>query len=772
MLNLKSYLRFLSRNKLYTFVNVFGLSVSLMFVILIANYTLSEFTADSFQENADQIYVLANEEFAGTAYKIGEKLLNRYPEIEKVCGVIPASSDSPVEILGNKIRARVIAVDSTFFSMFSFRLLEGDRNQVLKSQNDVLVSESFARKMFGSKNPVGQMITVHDSLVYTINGIVEDFKNSLFKPVDIIIPVENMEYFNSGTISEGMYNAASTILFVQTAKGSNINAKEAEIAEYFKTFFWIYQQEAVKKVLFTPMRDLYFHENSPWMWSWNSNDKMILTVLVFVGMLILLFAVINYINLTVAQTGFRAKEVATRRLYGASKIKASVRMIFESLLLCFVAFVIGYFLSFALEPYASSLIGKDIMLLENLSIGSGILSILFVVFLGAVSGIIPAVVISRFQPIDVVKGTYTFKSKMTFSKIFISLQSAITIILLACSLTIYRQVEYLINYDYGYNHTAILDVGYTPDAEILRDKLKALSSVKSVGFTRGTPFDRGNNGTMKIEGTGKSISFQMLISDLATIKMLGIEFIKDNRLAERGYWINQTALDELGATDELKSFRSGREYKIAGVIKEFAIGDLVSTRNSGGKSPMLLEIDDDLKHPWSVLVEIQGDLVDGYLDVKHTFEEVSDGVEFTGEYIDDQIEKSYAMQRRIQMIMLVFAIIAIIISSLGLLAISSYFIQQRSREIAVRKVFGSTHFEVLMLVIWKFIRLVLVAFVIACPIIWYAMNEWLKDFPQRTNLSVWIFIAAGVLTLLISFITVFWQSSIAANTSPVESMKR
>ena len=770
MLNLNTYLKFLSKNKLYTFVNVFGLSVSLMFVILIANYTISEFTTDNFHENAAQIYVLSTEEYAGTAYRVGEKLSNRYPEIEKTCGVIVALQNTTAKVLEKNVNVNGIAVDSTFLDMFSFKILRGDKNQMLQTKHDVIVSESFARKMFGNNDPIGNNIVIRDSIVYTINGVIEDFKNSMFMPQDIIMRVENMDYYNPSAINEGLNNAGATTLFIQTTKGSHINARAAETEEYFKTFFWMYKNNVFEKVLFIPMRDLYFDEKI--QWNWNSNDKMMLTILVLVGLLILLFAVINYINLTVAQTGFRAKEMATRRLYGSSKNVVIGKMIFESSFLCFTAFLIGYLVAFAVEPYASSLINKDITLSENLSVAVVLQSILFVVLLGAVSGVIPAVVISRFQPIDVVKGTFAFKSKMTFSKVFITIQSVITITLLASSLTIYRQVDHMITYDYGYNHKAIINVS---DAtmygvqEEFRNKLKALPSVKSVGFTLGTPFDKGSNNTLKIVGVEKPISFQILTSDSATVKMFGFELLKDNNLAERGWWVNQTTLDLMGATDELKTIKREKgEYKVAGVVKEFTMGGLVGYADQ--KTPLLLRIINNIKRPRNVLVQIQGDLVQGYRDVKRTFEEVTDGEEFTGKYIDAQIEESYTAQRRIQKIMVVFSIIAMIISSLGLLAISSYFIQQRSREIAVRKVFGATRMEVLTLVIWKFIRLVIIAFVIACPIIWYAMSQWLNDFPYRIDMSIWILLAAGLFNLVVAFLTVYWQSSRVANTDPIKAI--
>ena len=774
MFNLNTYLKFLSKNKLYTFVNVFGLSVSLMFVILIANYTIGEFTTDNFQKNADQIYVMSNEDNLGTAYKIGERLSIRYPEIEKVCGVIPVRYNEPVpvEIMDNKVNAIIVTVDSTFMDMFSFKLLQGDRTQALKTKHDVLISETFARKAFGNQDPIGNSIVIQDSIVYTINGVIEDFKNSMFQPKDIIMRVENMNYFDPRLISDRLQPAGSTTLFVQTTKGSNIKAKEDEVLEYFKTFFWVYKNKIQEKVVFTPMRDLYFNQDLG-QWTWNTSDKTMLTILVLVGLLILLFAVFNYINLTVAQTGFRAKEMATRRLYGASKETTLGKMIIESFFLCLMAFIVGYLIAFAVEPYVSNLINKDIQLRENLTISMVLQSFLFIVLLGVVSGVIPAVAISRFKPIDVVKGTFAFKSKMTFSKIFITLQSVITVILIACSITIYKQVNHLTSYDYGYNHKAIINIPGTTMPKMhgaFRDRLKALPSIKSVGFSNGTPFQGYNRTAIEIIGTEKAIGFNVLTSDSATVKMFGFEFLKDNNLAERGWWVNQTTLNKIGATDELKAVKTkkGGAFKVAGVVKDFTIGDIVGYGDQ--KTPLLLQISNNIKRPKSVLVQIQGDLVQGYRDVKRTFEEITDGVEFTGKFISSEIEESYTAQRRIQKIMVVFSIIAMIISSLGLLAISSYFIQQRSREIAVRKVFGATRMEVLILVIWKFIRLVVIAFVIACPIIWYAMSQWLNDFPYRIDMSIWILLAAGLFNLVVAFLTVYWQSSRVADTNPIKAI--
>ena len=183
MLHFKSYFKFLCRNKLYSFVNVVGLSASLMFVILIASYTVNEFQTDAFQENVDQIYIMCNDKYSGTAYKIGERLKDHYPEVEQVCGVtwVSYGEEYPVEIADNKINAKIMATDSTFLDMFSFEILSGDRANLLNTQQEMVISESFARKAFGNQDPIGRAIIIKDSLSYTVSGVIEDFKNSIFK---------------------------------------------------------------------------------------------------------------------------------------------------------------------------------------------------------------------------------------------------------------------------------------------------------------------------------------------------------------------------------------------------------------------------------------------------------------------------------------------------------------------------------------------------------------------------------------------------------------
>ena len=350
-------------------------------------------------------------------------------------------------------------------------------------------------------------------------------------------------------------------------------------------------------------------------------------------------------------------------------------------------------------------------------------------------------------------------------------------------MTIYSQVNHMMKFDYGYNTKGILNITYNRalSKEGFKDELLKLPSVKRVGFSAGSPFGGVSNNIMKVVGVDNMVNFHEFTVDSATYKMFGFEILKDNYVDdEMGWYINEAALREMNMSDTITSFRLEDSYnpvvKVKGVIKDFQIYTL---NNINGSSAAQMRIVDNYHTTdwgkwlvWNVLVQVDGDLVQARRDIEKIYTEMTDGSEFTGRYIDDDIEASFATQRRMQNIMVLFTIIAMIISALGLLAMSSYFIQQRAKEVAIRKVFGSTRVEVLRLIIWQYLRLSVIAFFIACPIIWYVMSEWLSGYAYRIDVSVWIIILAGLLNLVIAFATVYWQGNAVANTNPTKSMQR
>lgn len=788
-LNFRSFFNFLGRNKLYAAINIFGLSVSLMFVILIADYTLRQLTCDDYHAKADRIYVIGNEERITSGYYLQKYLRDRYPEIESTCAVAVSgqSTDAtqPVEVGLQKYSATILFADTTFFRIFDYQLLDGDREQVLASRDNVVLSESFARKVFGTFNPMGQVIRFPDEeKSYVVSGVVRDIDRSVIPNMDIIMRAERLCDINSAN-DEHMSNSGAVTTFILARPGADLTAKIPDMLDYFKEIYWIYKGNVYQHVTLTPLRDVYFlSQNNDG--GFNYGSWPFVMILFGVGAVILLFAVMNYINLTVAQTGFRAKEMAARRLLGASRGEIILKLILESTFLCVVAFVIALFLSVAVEPGTSRLLGSKIGVWQDMTPAVVACYAAFIVVLGVVAGFIPAMMVSRYKPVDIVRGSFRHRTKMFYSKVLITIQNVITIVLIATSLTIGLQIRHLISAPMGYNTADILDVSteiFTGKPQIaqFREELLREPCVEAVALGCGTPHDRGNNNTMQY-GPDRMIGFQIFIGDSTYFRILGLERLRDNHLATRedgnnALFVNQYALQALGIAEDATNFKVGENYTynydIAGVYRDFQLGSALDELQ-----PVLLKYYDSpeefLKkaYPWNILVKIHGDKTAAYNTVKSVFERISDGAVFTGaEYIEQEIEADYAQQRRILHIVGIFTLVAILISALGLVAMSTYYIQQKEQEVAVRKVFGSTRGEVLTRLVGNFMRLVGAAFVIAVPVAWYLLERWLQDYSVRISLSPLIFLASGAFAAAVAFVAVFWQSSRAADSNPVDSIK-
>lgn len=495
VLNFKSFFNFLGRNKGYTAIDLFGLSVSLMFVILIATYVVGELSTDRGNENAARIYAVSDGEDIGSAYQIGYRLEERYPEIEKVCHVLCRIFDNTLIQRGNEtLTANLMLADTTFFDFFNVPLIQGNREQALAARNYAVISESFANKFFGKEDPMGKTIRINDELTLVVNGVMENIRHSVIPDQDILFRVENIKAVGQNMFDD--YNSAGVVnVFVMERKGTDIASKSEEVRDWFKTFFWMYERGFSTEVVFIPLNKLYFWEpeGSFGAVTIEKGDWKFVVILLSVGLLILLFAVINYINLTVAQTGFRAKEMATRRLLGSSRKELFTRLIMESTLLTAISFVVGLFLAFFFASYAGDLLQKKIEITEMITPMNGIIVICLIVLVGFIAGLLPAIVISNAKPIEVVRGTFRKQTKMVFSKFFIIFQNLITICLVAASLTMFLQIRYLINAPLGYNTVNVLDIyaRELPDQKssyTLANELEQLACVSRVGLAEGTPF--------------------------------------------------------------------------------------------------------------------------------------------------------------------------------------------------------------------------------------------------------------------------------------------
>lgn len=768
LLNIKSFLKFLSRNKAYTAIDIFGLSVSLMFVILIAVYTVQELSTDRFHTDGERIYVLSNEHGPVSALPIGYKLQERYPEIEKACPVITGGvGRSIVTYQDKKLTGQLCAVDSCFFNFFSFKLLSGDKDRVLENKNSTVISRTFANKLFGTADPVGQNILIGDSISYMITGVMEDIRNSTIPYADLLIRVEQAHEYNGSISMDNVRNGSSTVIFLKMKPGADLRPKIDDILSLFKKDFWMYQRDMLKKVELIPLQELYFNGSGGYGYV-RFGDKRFVIMLLSVGILILIFAICNYINLTVAQAGQRAKEMATRRLLGSSRRELFTRLMEESTLLTLISFAIGLLLAKAAVPFVNDLLQTRIELADTFTplwIGAAVVLILLI---GALSGLLPAAMISSVKPIDIVRGTFRRQTKMVFSKVFITFQNGITIAMIAAALVMILQSDHLIHAPLGYNTKGILEINSEFDNEsdyrTTIDNLKSQSFVKRIGLSRGMPLSGSNNMSSLYEG--KYLGFQQFIMDSTTFNMLGYKIIQDNKLAQDGWYISEKGMMEMELPLDAPSFLWDKEATpIAGVVRTFQLGNITS-----GTPPVMMKIRPAKDIFGSIIVEVEGNPYTAYEKIRDIYTEASGGLDFSASYLDEQVQASFASELRMTKIISLFAGIAILISMLGLLGMSTYFIQQRSQEVAVRKVFGSDNQGILYRLVSTFMMYAGIAFVIATPIVWYIMRQWLAGYSYRISLNPLIFISAGLLCLLLSFVTVFFQSFRAAHANPIDSI--
>lgn len=760
---LQSFLNFLGRNKLYTSINIFGFGVSLMFVILLSLYISGEMSVDNFHAKGDRIFRAANDTHATFSPPIADRLKERYPEIESTVRL--RGYNFVVYNTHDKINSVGLFADSTFFSVFSFPMHEGRREDVIRTRQDVAISREFANKLFGkSEGVLGYEITL-DNRKYIVSGVYEEFKNTHFVSPDVIMRFEEIEKYWGTGILDNMGNCSFNI-YILTRPNADLTARTDDITAYFKEFFWLYQRGYCKEFKLDPIREVLFEDGDQYS---RHTDKKFLAILGVTALMILIFAMINYINLSVAQTGFRAKEAATRRLLGSTKLQLFVSFIIESVLLCFVAFVVGLMLAWAVEPTFNSILEARVDVAGSFSAGNIGLAAAMVVVLGLLSGVAPAYVITRFQPIEVVRGTFKRKTKMVYSKILIGFQYFITIILLGCTITVIRQTNYMMNADLGFDKSNIILMDNhlsSAKSEGLRSVLMNIAGVEAVCYTQGTPADAGNNQSFAIND--RNYSFQIFTADSLFIDMLGIEIIsRTGNDADSGVWLNESAYRELemkSGDTEFRYYEQGLAVK--GVVRDFNFRGL--SEAIGGCMIMPLRGD----NPWNYMIKVSGDNQFEVFDkVKAAYAEYNGGFPFEGGFLDQRINDKYVAQKRTSQIIGCLSVLAIIISSLGILAMATYFMRQRAMEVAVRKVFGSSNREILSRLVSGFLGMVIVAFVVSVPVIWYIMSDWLSEYAYRISLSWTIFAAAGLITLFVAMITVLWQSLKATHANPIKTMR-
>lgn len=794
---MKYFFRFLKNNPLYAVINVVGLALSLMFVILIGDYTYRQFSIDKWHRNHERIYVLGTENGNSLLSwpDCAHSLKDRYPEVEDVCCVYMHNGkikheDKVYEESQGDNAGNIMLADSNFFRFFDFKMIDGDRETALDSPEKCVVTESLAKALFPDGNALGQPLQIEgtryvfvsddngdpydSSLVYTVSGVIKDLDKTVFlNETAVIANFERAPQVLGYRLRNDLMASGplgSTLSFLMMRPGASLEDKIEDLTSYCIESIPMFNFYGNTKAAIIPLDDLMFAPQNTGA-GLQTGDKSLLGILLAVVLAILMFAVTNYINLTVANTGFRAKEMATRRLLGSDGLGISLELIGESTLMVFISFIIGGALALLLEDKVAVLFKGKIDILKDINFSTVSVSLLFIVLTGIISGIMPTISLSRYKPIDVVKGSFRYHSKMVLSRIFIILQNVITMTMMAATLTILLQMSHLVKAPLGYNTENIFRVS-SDNPEVMRNALKSQPFVQEIGSFSGTSLD-GNYRSMSTrkDKDNNNLLVYLTTWDKEFIDIMGINLVKDNHLSGDVKYINEELAGKLslGDGESEVTWGDGKVMQVAGIFSNFHMTNILDPYQ-----PFLISVKDtdEIEDP-NFMVKTDGspDARKKLCDLIKEVDGTTEDLDWKLQSVDDNIKASLNEEKNTMRIVSIFTGVAVLISILGFIGMSLFFIRQRRKEIGVRRIMGSTTNEVLSLLLTKFCAPLLLSFIFAVPFSWFIMDKWLESFSYRIGLSPWIFIASGAVSLLIAVVSIFFQTLHAAHSNPADAIR-
>ena len=794
---MKYFFRFLKNNPLYAVINVVGLALSLMFVILIGDYTYRQFSIDKWHRNHERIYVLGTENGNSLLSwpDCAHSLKDRYPEVEDVCCVYMHNGkikheDKVYEESQGDNAGNIMLADSNFFRFFDFKMIDGDRETALDSPEKCVVTESLAKALFPDGNALGQPLQIEgtryvfvsddngdpydSSLVYTVSGVIKDLDKTVFlNETAVIANFERAPHVLGYRLRNDLMASGplgSTLSFLMLRPGASLEDKIEDLTSYCIESIPVFNFYGNTKAAIIPLDDLMFAPQNTGA-GLQTGDKSLLGILLAVVLAILMFAVTNYINLTVANTGFRAKEMATRRLLGSDGLGISLELIGESTLMVFISFIIGGALALLLEDKVAVLFKGKIDILKDINFSTVSVSLLFIVLTGIISGIMPTISLSKYKPIDVVKGSFRYHSKMVLSRIFIILQNVITMTMMTATLTILLQMNHLVKAPLGYNTENIYRVS-SDNPEVLRNALKSQPFIQGIGSFSGTSLD-GNYCSMSTrkDKDNNNLLVYLTTWDKEFIDIMGINLVKDNHLSGDVKYINEELAGKLslGDGESEVTWGDGKVMQVAGIFSNFHMTNILDPYQ-----PFLISVKDtdEIEDP-NFMVKTDGspDARKKLCDLIKEVDGTTEDLDWKVQSIESTVKASLTEEKNTMRVVSIFTGVAVLISVLGFIGMSLFFIRQRRKEIGVRRIMGSTTNEVLSLLLTKFCAPLLVSFIFAVPLSCFIMDKWLESFSYRIGLSPWIFIASGAVSLLIAVVSIFFQTLHAARSNPADAIR-
>ncbi len=777
---LKNYLiaalRNIVRQKLYSFINIIGLSVGIAACILILLWVIDELSYDKFHEKVNNLYrVTVTEEYSGgepfyfasTPPNLGPTLKEEYSEIINTARYRNLAG-RVIKINENIFFENdFVAADASLFEMFSFPIIEGSVEQALSQPDGVLISESISHKYFGNDNPIGKQIIVDNKHNIFITGVFKDIPSNSHIKFDFVIPLKSIERFGF-PLDRWDYFAFTDYVELQE------NCSLENIKNKIKNVIKQHDESSIATISLQPITDIHLFSSK----YGGKGDIKTVILFSFIAVLVLLTACINFMNLFTAQSTKKAKEIGLRKVVGSSREKIILKIYFETFVLTVFALLLSVLIVELFLPWFNNLSAKELTLNfgQNIFLVSILLGV--VVITSIIAGAYPAFHLSAFNPLKIMKGEmYSGSKGSSFRKVLVTIQFTLSIILIICSFFISKQLIFMRNYDMGYDKDHVLILSLKGESKKHRQTLKSelikLPGVKSccaVSHPPTRPMYSFNVDNWEGRNTEDKILTYVMYTDQDFLETLNIELKEGRYLSNEiasdsieGLVINQSAAKYMGMNNPIGKMVS--DNRIIGVVNDFHF----NTLHTDIKPHFFFLGKDDFNY---LLIKLNSiNIIDTRNLINETWLKINPDIPIESEFLDAKFDEIYRKDIRTAKIVIAFTILIILISCLGLFGLASFSAAQRTKEIGIRKVLGASIKQIVSILSWEFTKWVVLANLIAWPISFYIMKKMLNSYEYKVDLSWWIFALAGLTTFIIAVITVSFHAYRAANTNPAKTLK-
>ncbi|GAB3896941.1 ABC transporter permease [Larkinella knui] len=788
---LKITIRTFWKNKLFSGLNVVGLGIGMAAVWLMGLYVVDELSYDRFHTKADRIVRVVhyaqwpggNLKLAPTSAPYGPALKNEYPEVEKTVrfntegGGLITFNDKKIEV-GN-----IFFTDPAVFEVFTFPLLYGDPASALSKPQSIVLTKSVAESLFGdAQKAVGKVVNFSNNFPNTVTGVMDDV------PANSHLQFKALRSLPTNYTSGWQNSELYTYLLL--TEGSNSKTLEAKLPGFYQKYLKKELGDGVTyRMELQPLTSIHLHSQLDYEISPNGSARTV-SIFAVVAALILLIACINYVNLYTARALKRTREVGVRKAIGSFRQQLIGQFLTESMLMTFLAGLVSTVVVVVALPFFNQLADKALSI-PDLSTTVVVVTLLSLV-LGAVSGLYPALMLSGFRPIAALRGQSGGQSGSSFLKqSLVVFQFVATIALIACSGLVYRQMEFVMHKDLGFNKEQVLT--FHIDSQETRQRIEALkeallrSPLIESASAASNPIGNNNiggNGMFFEQNGAISASTQVVQKfsvDPDYLKTLEIKLLSGRNFSESfksdlagAVLVNETLVKQLGWKEPIgkrvkyyiDQEKHTAEARVVGVVRDFHTYSLQHKIE-----PLVLQMPAPLDKD-NVYVRIQPTKVtEALAHIRSVYQTFDPANTLDFHFLDENFSQQYKAEQKQGQILLTFTVLAVLIACLGLFGLTAFAAEQRTKEIGVRKVLGASVASIVMLLSKDFMKLVFIAIVIASPIAWYAMSQWLQNFEYKLDPAWWVFALAGMLAIAIAFLTVCFQSVKAALTNPVESLR-